>query len=60
MYDIIRVSNEDEEDFILVRGGRMASFMACTIDFQLRASDNVGISDLEKMLRETIFSQLSA
>lgn len=59
-YDIIRGSNEDEKDFIMVRGGRLASFMNCTIDFQLRASEDVEINDLEKMLRETIFSRKSA
>lgn len=57
-YEIINVP--DGENYILVRGGRMASFMACTIDFQLRACGDVRLSDLEKMLRETIFSQLSA
>lgn len=60
MYNIVRVSNEDEEDFIMVRGGRMASFMNCTIDFQLKACEGVKINDLEKMLRETIFSRKSA
>lgn len=59
-YDIIRVSNEDEKDFIMVRGGRMASFMNCTIDFQLRAYEDVDIHDLEEMLRKTIFFRKSA
>lgn len=58
IYNIVRVSNE--EAFIMVRGGRMASFMNCTIDFQLKTCEGVKISDLEKMLRETMFSRKSA
>lgn len=56
-YEII---SKPEETYVMVYSYLGAAYTICKVEFELRASDNVGINDLEKMLKETIFSQLSA
>lgn len=56
-YDIIRTS---EETYVMVYSYLGASYTICKVEFELRVCDGVGINDLEKMLGETIFTQLSA
>lgn len=56
-YDIICTP---EETYVMVYSYLGAAYTICKVEFELRAGENVGINDLEKMLKETIFSQLSA
>lgn len=56
-YEIIRTP---EETYVMVYSYLCAAYTICKVEFELRTYDNVGLSDLEKMLRETVFSQLSA
>lgn len=49
-----------EETYVMVYSYLGAAYTICKVEFELRIYDNVEINDLEKMLRETIFSQLSA
>lgn len=56
-YEVIRTP---EETYVMVYSYLGAAYTICKVEFELRAGENVGINDLEKMLKETIFSQLSA
>lgn len=56
-YEIIR---KPEEAYVMINSYLGADYTICKVEFELRICRDVGINDLEKMLRETIFSQLSA
>lgn len=56
-YEVIRTP---EETYVMVYSYLGAAYTICKVEFELRANDNLEINDLEKMLKEPIFSQLSA
>lgn len=56
-YEII---SKPEETYVMVYSYLGAAYTICKVEFELRICDGVGINDLGKMLKETIFSQLSA
>lgn len=56
-YEIIRTP---EETYVMVYSYLGAAYTICKVEFELRICDGVGMDDLEKMLKKTIFSQLSA
>lgn len=56
-YEVIRTP---EETYVMVYSYLGAAYTICKVEFELRIYENVEIDDLEKMLKETVFSQLSA
>lgn len=45
-----RIHVQDREDLIRIHGGRMSSYMPCTVDFELHMAKGVDIRDIEKKL----------